>query len=73
MKIKEGDAFAAMKGNLFQSVIIDRNDERRLCYWLYDDASGEFIYNEIAKPSSTAKKHLDFIQRIAKREEEQSV
>jgi hypothetical protein len=73
MKIKEGDAFAAMKGNLFQSVIVDRNDKHRLCYWLYDDVSGEFIYNEIAKPSQMANHHLNFIQQIAKREEEQSV
>lgn len=73
MKIKEGDAFASMKGNLFQSVIIDRNDKHRLCYWLYDDATDRFIYNEIAKPSQVAKRHLDFIQQIAKREREQSV
>lgn len=73
MKIKEGDAFAAMKGNLFQSVIVDRNDKHRLCYWIYDDETNEFVYNEIAKPSQMAKHHLDFIYRIAKREEEQNV
>ena len=62
-----------MKGNLFQSVIIDRNDKHRLCYWFYDDLTERFVYNEIAKPSQVAKKHLDFIQQIAKREREQSV
>ena len=73
MKIKEGDAFAAMKGNLFQSVIVDRNDKHRLCYWVYDDLTERFVYNEIAKPSQMANDHLDFIRRIAKREEEQNV
>lgn len=72
MKIKEGDAYASMQNGELVSVIIDRNDERRLCYWVYCSVDGKFVYHEIGKPSLLARNHLNFIKEIAK-EEEQSV
>jgi hypothetical protein len=66
-KIKEGDSFSAMKGDLLQTVIIERNDNKRLSYWIYDSATEKFVFHDIAKPSSLAKNHMSFILNLRRR------
>lgn len=66
--IKEGDSFSAIKGSLFQAVIVERNDDKRLSYWIYDNVAEKFIFHDIAKPSNLAKNHLCFLKRIKERE-----
>ena len=69
--IKEGDSFSASLGSLFQAVIVERNDDKRLSYWIYDSVVEKFIFHDIAKPSSLAKNHLTLLKSIKKREKNQ--
>jgi hypothetical protein len=70
--IKEGDAYSAISEQGFlELVIIEKNDNKRLCYWIYDDVADDYVFHEIVKPSQLANYHLASISAIKTRENEQ--
>lgn len=66
--IREGDAYSWLVGDLFQSIIIEKNNPKRLSYWIYNSADENYVFHDIVKPSELAKKHLDFIYHIKKKQ-----
>ena len=46
------------------SVIIVRNDKKRLCYFKYIEKRDKYKYVEILKPSSVADRDLKYIKTI---------
>jgi len=67
-EITEGDLYASNTGDIYEAVIIDQNDQDRLCYWYYSLELGDYIYFEVDKPSYTAKEHIHTIKRIRNRQ-----
>jgi len=62
--IKEGSAYSATINGRLHSVIIERNDKRRLCYFKYIQKRDKYKYVEILKPSSVADRDLKYIKII---------
>ena len=62
--MEEGSAYSATKDGKLHSVIIERNDKRRLCYFKYCEDKDKYKYVEILKPSSVADRHLKYIKSI---------
>ena len=62
--IEEGSAYSATINGEMHSVIVERNDKKRLCYFKYIEKRDKYKYIEILKPSSAAKNHLKYIKSI---------
>lgn len=62
--IKEGSAYSATIGGEMHSVIVERNDKQRLCYFRYYENKDKYRYIQILKPSNLADSHLKYIKSI---------
>jgi len=62
--IKEGSAYSATIKGKMHSVIVERNDKQRLCYFKYLEDKDKYKYIQILKPSGIADSHLRYIKTI---------
>ena len=62
--IKEGSAYSAVMNGEMHSVIIERNDKQRLCYFRYYEDKDKYKYIQILKPCGLANSHLKYIKTI---------